>query len=139
MSPPPPPPPKKKKFEWHFSDRLTFSNTSGRLLIKFIDCLLGSTFLVSKSLLTCTLLFCFPKGTTVAVGRPDSKLNHCRTGEECKCEELRLRKGSHTEMTRLSQPWHKVVTTLGQGCHNAFLQPWHNLGTTLYFETVARL
>ena len=33
----------------------------------------------------------------------------------------------------------KVVTTLAQGCHNAFLQPCHNLGTTLYFETVARL
>ena len=45
---------------------------------------------------------------------------------------------THTEMTR---PYRndKVVTTLAQGCHNAFLQPCHNLGTTLYFETVARL
>ena len=43
-------------------------------------------------------------------------------------------KATHTEMTRLSQPWHKVVTTLAQGCHNAFLQPCHNLGTTLYFK-----
>ena len=31
--------------------------------------------------------------TTVAVGRPDNKQNHCRTGEECECEELRLRRG----------------------------------------------
>ena len=33
----------------------------------------------------------------------------------------------------------KVVTTLSQPWHNAFLQPCHHLGTTLYFETVARL
>ena len=26
-----------KKFEWHFSDRLTFSNTRGRLLVELID------------------------------------------------------------------------------------------------------
>ena len=35
---------------------------------------------------------------------------------------------THTEMTRLSQPWHKVARML-----------FYNLGTTLYFETVARL
>ena len=34
----------------------------------------------------------------------------------------------HTEMTRLSQPCHKVATIL-----------LYNLVTTLYFETVARL
>ena len=33
------------------------------------------------------------KTTTIAVGRPDNKQNRCRTGEECECEELRLRKG----------------------------------------------
>ena len=27
----------KKKFEWHFGDLLTFSNTCGRLLVEFID------------------------------------------------------------------------------------------------------
>ena len=27
----------KKKFEWHFGGLLTFSNTHGRLLVKFID------------------------------------------------------------------------------------------------------
>ena len=27
----------KKKFEWHFGDLLTFSNTHGRLLVEFID------------------------------------------------------------------------------------------------------
>ena len=26
-----------KKFEWHFSDQLTFSNARGRLLVEFID------------------------------------------------------------------------------------------------------
>ena len=26
-----------KKFEWHFSGRLTFSNTHGRLLVELID------------------------------------------------------------------------------------------------------
>ena len=31
---------------------------------------------------------------TVAVGRPDDKQNRCRTGDECECEELRLRRGS---------------------------------------------
>ena len=51
-------------------------------------------------------------------------------------------------MIRLSPPWHKVailkllqgcdkvVARLSQGCHNA---PCHKLGTTLYFETVAKL
>ena len=46
---------------------------------------------------------------------------------------------SHTEMTRLSQPWHKVVTTLAQGCHNAVLQPCHNLGTTLAQPCILKL
>ena len=27
----------QKKFEWHFSDRLTFSNTRGRRLFEFTD------------------------------------------------------------------------------------------------------
>ena len=35
------------------------------------------------------------KSTTVTIsGRPENKQNHCGTGEECKCEELRLRRGS---------------------------------------------
>ena len=46
---------------------------------------------------------------------------------------------AHTEMTRLSQPWHKVVTTLAQGCHNAVLQPCHNLGTTLAQPCILKL
>ena len=29
----------------------------------------------------------------VTIGRPDNKQNHCRTGEECECEEFHLRKG----------------------------------------------
>ena len=33
--------------------------------------------------------------TTIAVGRPDNNQNHCRTGEECECEELlHLRRGT---------------------------------------------
>ena len=28
---------------------------------------------------------------TITVGRPDDKQSHCRTGEECECEELRFR------------------------------------------------
>ena len=37
-----------KKFEWHFSGRLTFSNTRGRFLVEFIDylyhCVLQKSF-----------------------------------------------------------------------------------------------
>ena len=33
----------------------------------------------------------------------------------------------------------KVVTTLAQGCHNAFLQPCHNLGTTLAQPCILKL
>ena len=50
-----------------------------------------------------------------------------------------LAQGCHNLGTRLSQPWHKVVTTLPQCFFTTLAQPWHNLGTTLYFETVARL
>ena len=34
------------------------------------------------------------KSTTVTIGRPDNKQSRCRTGEECECEELCLRRGS---------------------------------------------
>ena len=34
------------------------------------------------------------KSTTIAIGRPDDKQNHCRNGEEFEYEELHLRKGS---------------------------------------------
>ena len=43
----------QKKFEWHFSGRLTFSNTHGRLLVEFIEtssttARSRNTFLVEK-------------------------------------------------------------------------------------------
>ena len=30
---------------------------------------------------------------TIIIGKPDNKQNGCGTGEECECEELRLRRG----------------------------------------------
>ena len=34
------------------------------------------------------------KSTLPSPGRPDDKQNHCRTGEECECEQFHLRRGS---------------------------------------------
>ena len=42
----------------------------------------------------CWCPFIYIKSTTIAVGRPDNKQNHCGTREECECEELRFRRGS---------------------------------------------
>ena len=40
-----------------------------------------------------TLELTYEVSTTIVIGRPDNKQNRYRSGEECECEELRLRRG----------------------------------------------
>ena len=102
----------KNGFESYFNDRLTLSNIHSRTSRRIYRLALPlhtpeKLSSLSKSrfpYLMCTLLY-FSEGyhnyghtipsksTAVAIGRPDKKQNHCRTGER-ECEELCLRIGS---------------------------------------------